>query len=228
MEKLKFLIILFICIFFFQEAQGFDLDIGVSISKPVKNFKQLKTQHVVKQSLDYSCGPAALATLFNYFFDEKITENEIIKTMLVTVDLEKVKERKGFSLLDLKKFAETKGYEVVGYKMDLDYLVELNKPVLVPVRIKDYSHFIIFRGLIDDRVFLADPALGKMTMKVEKFTSLWENGVGLVLSKDSKKKTRSPLKLAENEKAIFADPDIVRQTFGMNTVGSIVLQGDFN
>ncbi|MBU1061480.1 MAG: C39 family peptidase [Candidatus Omnitrophica bacterium] len=218
---------LVICVVVSEEAFPVDISLGGRIKKPVKSFREIKTQNIVKQSFDYSCGPASLATLFSYFFSDTVTEDEIIKGLLITVDLEKIKERKGFSLLDLKNYAKMRGYEVVGYKMDLEYLVSLNKPVLVPINIKDYSHFIIFRGLIGDRVFLADPALGNMTMRVEKFLNLWQNGIGLVLSKADNQNPNAPLKLTEEEKAVFADPSMVGRTFGVDTLGNVHADGEF-
>ena len=210
-----------------QEAASIDLGVGARIHKPVKSVKEIKTQNVTIQSLDFSCGPAALATLLTYYFEENVTEEEIIKYLLLTTDLQKVKEKKGFSLLDLKNFAIYKGYEVVGYKMDLEFLVGLNKPVLIPINVKDYSHFVIFRALKGDRVFLADPALGNMTIKAERFMKLWQGGIGLVLSKEGEENLNPPLKLTDEEKAVFADPRRVKQLFGTYSLSNIYKPGEF-
>jgi predicted double-glycine peptidase len=210
-----------------QDVFSFDFNVGSRFNKSVRNLKEIKTENIVKQTLDYSCGPASIATLLSYYFNDNISEEEVIKYLLVSTDLKKVKERKGFSLLDLKNFAQLRGYNVVGYRMDLEYLVSLDKPVLIPINIKDYSHFVIFRGLKGDRVFLADPALGKMTMKVARFLRLWRDGIGLVVTKSGQENQKSPLKLTEEEKAIFADPAEVRKIFGMNTIGNVYGAGEF-
>jgi len=77
-------------------------------------------------------------------------------------------------------------------------------------------------------VFLADPALGNLTMKVEKFLSLWQGGIGLVVSKSGEENLKNPpLKLTEEEKAIFADPQAVRKLFGMDTLGKVYGRGEF-
>lgn len=136
-------------------------------------------------------------------------------------------ERKGFSLLDLKNFAEMRGYKVVGYKMDLEYMAGLDKPVLIPMKIKDYSHFVIFRGMHGDRVFLADPALGNMTMKVDKFLSLWKDGIGLVVKKPTVRIRSAPLKLTPEEEAVFADPEMVRKMFGVDVIGNMYSEDEF-
>src|SRR3990172_10324258 len=90
---------------------------GVRVNKNIKPMREIKHEKVITQSLDFSCGAAGLSTLLNYYLGDPVTENEIINTLLNTVPLEKVQERRGFSLLDLKKYAESKGYKVSGYKM---------------------------------------------------------------------------------------------------------------
>jgi len=126
----------------------------------------------------------------NYYLEDPVSEEEIIGSLLNLVPLEKVKERKGFSLLDLKTFAKSRGYDVTGYKMDIDFLRSLNQPVLVPIKFKSYRHFVVIKGVMADRVFIADPAVGNMSMKIDKFEKMWNNGIGLVLEKDLPEGTR--------------------------------------
>jgi hypothetical protein len=213
-----------------QVAQAAVLGLGIGssrISKEVTSFKDMRTSNVVTQSLDYSCGPAALATLLSYYFEDKVTEKEIIGFLLLTGNLAKIKSNKGFSLLDLKNFARYKGYEVVGYKMDLEFLAKLNKPVLIPINIKEYSHFVIFRGSKGNRVFLADPALGKMTMLIDKFLKIWQGGIGLVLAKRGEENLHSPLKLSNDEEAVVAGANQPRNLLGIDLLGNIYSQGEF-
>jgi uncharacterized protein len=229
----KVLIITFLslaCMLYTKAA--FSIDVGIDglgsrIHKPVRTLKEIKQQHIVRQSLDFSCGPASLATLLSYYFQDTVTEQQIIKALILTTDLKKIKQRKGFSLLDLKNFAELRGYKVTGYRMDLDYLVSLDQPVLVPLKIKTYNHFVIFRGMNGDRVFIADPALGNMSMKADRFLSLWQGGIGLVLSNPGKRNPNAPLRLSKEEQAIFADPAMVRRIFGIDLIGNVYSEGDF-
>jgi uncharacterized protein len=227
MKKILILLLSSTILWFPSQAFSIQIPIGPGINKPVQNLKTIKRRNVVSQTLDYSCGPASLATLLSYYFQDKVTEKQIIKYLLLTSNLEKIKERKGFSLLDLKNFAKARGYKVTGFKMDLEYLVNLNKPVLIPMKIKDYSHFVVFRGMKGDRVFLADPALGNMTMKVDKFMSLWKDGIGLVVSKKDKRLYNPPLLLTKEEEAVFADPAMIRQIFGVERIGKVYSDGEF-
>jgi len=75
---------------------------GIRLNKKVTSLKDLKRKNVTIQTLDYSCGAAGLSTLLKYHFRDPVSEKEIIDTLLKTVPLKKVLERKGFSLYDLK------------------------------------------------------------------------------------------------------------------------------
>lgn len=173
---------------------------GIRVNKDVKNWGEIKNQNVVRQSLDYSCGAAGLSTVMKYYLQDPITEHQIIDTLLKFVDLEKVQQRRGFSLLDLKKFAQARGYKVTGYKMDFDFLRNLGKPVLVPIKFKNYRHFVIVRAVIGDRVFLADPAMGNLTVKTHRFEKMWLKGIGLLVEQiDSKTKIDYPMEVTEKE-----------------------------
>lgn len=152
----------------------------VRVGKDVKSIRQIRDQNVVRQSSDYSCGAAGLSTILSYDLHDPISEREIMAEIFKTVDMAKVKQRNGFSLLDLKKFAEHRGYKVVGYKMDIDFLRGLKGVALVPIKFKSYRHFVVVKGVIGERVFVADPAMGNMIMSVEWFKRIWQEGVGVV------------------------------------------------
>jgi len=209
-------------------TEALSVNFGPGINKEVKSLKDIREENVVKQSFDYSCGPASLATLLSFYFQDDISEEEIIKSLVLASDLKKLRQRKGFSLLDLKNFAKYKGYDVIGYRMDFEFLTNLDKPVLIPVNITDYAHFVIFRGAKGGRVFLADPSMGNMTMKIDRFLKVWQDGVGLVLAKsDVVVNENSPLQLSEEEKAIFSDPTMVKRLLGIRSMGIIYKSGEF-
>ncbi len=177
---------------------------GMGFNKKVRCLKEIRQENVVTQSLDYSCGAAGLATLFHYYLNDPIPEVEIINSMLNTIPLDKVIARQGFSLFDLKKFAQSRGYLVTGYRMDFEYLKSLGKPVLVPIKFKNYRHFVVVKGVFGDRVFIADPAVGNMTMKKEKFMSMWTNGIGFVVER--------PGQEIKGDYALKVDQDDIRMT----------------
>lgn len=145
--------------------------------KTVQSLLEMRRDKVVVQEWDLSCGAAALATLLNYQHGDPVTEKEVAKGLiqrdeyLANPDL--VRARQGFSLLDLKRYVDQRGYEGIGYgKLDLGAIIE-RSPIMVPVNLKGYNHFVVFRGVAGNRVLLADPAWGNRTMLIEKFEKAW-------------------------------------------------------
>lgn len=157
---------------------------GVTLTEQVHSVKEMRESGVQIQRMDYSCGSAALATIFTSYLSQPYTEAEVINFIARTTDLKKVLVRKGFSLLDLKTFAESHGITAEGYELDYQSLVDFKCPVLVPLYRKNQKirHFVVFRGATEDRVFLADPAIGRQTMLRSEFERLWSPKVGMVFS----------------------------------------------
>ncbi len=129
------------------------------------------------QQWDLSCGAAALATVLAFQFNERVTERELalqlVKRKEYLANPSVVAARQGFSLLDLKRVAESHGYKGVGLgNLTLPDLIE-HAPLIVPVSLHGYNHFVVFRGAMDGQVLLADPAWGNRTMPVETFERGW-------------------------------------------------------
>ena len=159
---------------------------GLRIHKSVRTFKDLKEEHAVRQKYDFSCGAAALTILLRHFYKLNVTEESVVNFIIhkhgPEEAIRRYKEKKGFSLLDLKTAAASVGFKSVAYsEMTLADLVELKAPAVVPIRVRAYDHFVVFRGLRDDRVFLTDPIVGNTTMKAGNFVDAWRNGVGMIL-----------------------------------------------
>ena len=166
-----------LCLAWFAWIALFFVGAPDSEAQPVKSMLEMRQEHVVIQKWDFSCGAAALATVLNHKYNEPITEREIAKAMVkreeYVTNPQFLRAREGFSLLDLKRYVDQRGYEGIGYgKMSLDDLIE-RAPVLVPITLNGYNHFVIFRGIWQDRVLMADPAWGNRTMRTEKFEKAW-------------------------------------------------------
>ncbi len=160
---------------------------GLRLSKNLTTLREIKNRYITFQEYDYSCGAAVISTLLTYYFGEPATEKEVIAGIFKRADLKKVLKRRAFSLLDMKRFAEAKGYKAVGYKMDFDFLVELTQPVIVPVNIRSYKHFVVVKGIVGDRVMIADPAYGNYTLRLTRFLPVWTPRVGFVLKRENPK-----------------------------------------
>jgi predicted double-glycine peptidase len=157
---------------------------GITLSAQVTSLKEQRETGVCLQRLDYSCGSAALSTLFTNYLGQPYSENEIIDYIVRTGNMQLIVARKGFSLLDLKRFAEAHGVRADGYELDVPSLAELNGPVLVPLYRRDINmrHFVVVRGMDADRLYLADPAVGRRAITREEFERVWNPRVGMVFS----------------------------------------------
>jgi predicted double-glycine peptidase len=149
--------------------------------KPVRSLLELRNDKLVRQHWDLSCGAAAVATLMTYQLGAPVTEREAALSMLHASDARLVRARLGFSLLDLKRFAASRGFVAAGYgDLGLDELVAL-APVIAPIRLRGFGHFVIVRGRSGDRLLLGDPAFGNRTMTAQTFEQAWTSRIGFVL-----------------------------------------------
>lgn len=159
---------------------------GIAFSKKVTTWKDLKFRDMVRQTSDYSCGAAALATILTYYFGKATSESDILTYVFThspAARVAEIKER-GLSLLDLKTYAEQQGYKSDGYKVKADRLSRLNRPAIALINYNGYSHFVVLKGVADGQVFLADPARGNITVPVDEFTKIW-NEILLIFKRPS-------------------------------------------
>lgn len=157
---------------------------GVRLRSPVKSMQEMRFAGVVRQKWDQSCASAALSTVLTHYLDSPADETVIAAEMVRYGDPLRVRQRGGFSLLDLKNYAQRHGYRSRGYgRMSLEELSAFRTPAIVPIRTRGYDHFVIFVALIEDRVVLADPAYGNVTLTYRQFERVWQNGVAFMVFK---------------------------------------------
>jgi predicted double-glycine peptidase len=147
----------------------------------VRSLLETRNDKLVRQHWDLSCGAAVVATLLTYQLGSPVSEREAALGMLRKGDGRLVRARLGFSLLDLKLFAATRGFEAAGYgNLTLDELVAL-APVVAPMRIRGFGHFVVVRARLGDRLLLGDPAFGNRTVPVDAFVEAWPSRIGFVI-----------------------------------------------
>lgn len=171
--------------------------------------------HLVKQGYDFSCGSAALAILLNYYLGENFTEKQVIAGLMHYGDPAQIAKRQAFSLLDMKKFVQVLGYQGEGYRGELEDLQTLTTPCIVPIKIFEYRHFVVFRGIYKGHVFVADPWRGDTSYTVDQFLDAWYDKVMFVVTPPEGGPTVSALKL-KPEDLVFIDEDTARETIFMN------------
>lgn len=143
----------------------------------VRSVIEARHENVVLQKWELSCAAAALATILRYQYGVPVTERSVAlglinrEEYLANPDL--VRIRQGFSFLDLKRYVDDLGYEGIGLgQLELEDLL-LRAPIIVPVNLQGFPHFVVFRGATKKLVLLADPAFGNITMSKAKFFNGW-------------------------------------------------------
>jgi len=157
---------------------------ALSLKHEVKPLNEFKDRNIVKQEYDYSCGSAALATLLNHYLGEKFNEQQVIQGLMEYGEIEKIQERRAFSLLDMKRFVEVLGYKGGGFKAEFDDLKGLDKPAIVPIEFLGYKHFVVYRGVYGDHVSLADPYFGNTSYTTGRFKEMWTQKIVFIVSRD--------------------------------------------
>jgi predicted double-glycine peptidase len=166
----------------FPAAAGSTIPIesaATTFNVPLTTLKEMHFLRVVKQSQDFSCGSAAVATLLTYHYGHPIAEESVLKAMFAVGDQEKIRTE-GFSMLDMKQYLESIGLRADGYEVGIDKIAEVGIPGIVLVKTKGYLHFVVLKGIRGDRVLIGDPALGARFMSRADFQDIW-NGIFFVI-----------------------------------------------
>lgn len=161
--------------------------------QPVRSMLEERHDQVVTQKWDISCGAAALATLLTYDNNDSVTEKEVAAGLLKYTTVAKVQAQLGFSLLDLKKYSESRGFVATGLgEVTLIDLAGIG-PAILPVVLRGYNHFVVFRGIQGDRVLLADPAWGNRTMLMSRFLDIWQSRIAFTVRRPGGPQLDHPL-----------------------------------
>ncbi len=181
----------------------------VEVREIVEPSTEFQYKRVIKQTYDYSCGSAALATLLDNYLGEKLSERQVIRGMLQYGDTQQIRTRRAFSLLDMKKFVNVLGYKGVGYKAGIEDLRTLGRPCILPIKIFKYRHFVVLKGIYGGHVFVADPWQGNISFTLPEFIDMWYQNVILVVYPQGAKEL-SGLRLRE-EDLRYIDEETTRQ-----------------
>jgi len=171
-----------------------------------RSLLELRQENVVAQHWDLSCGAAALATILTYEYGDAVSEKAVAEGLLRRTEPLKVKQRGGFSLLDLKHYAQSRGYDAIGFaELDLQQLME-RAPAIVPLQATSANHFVVFRGFLKDgRVALADPAWGNRTMPLAEFEAAWVKHVAFVIERAQGDRSQNRLTLRRDDRLLPSD-----------------------
>lgn len=132
----------------------------------------------IRQSVPFTCGPAALATLIHSYLGQPATEREIAR-MTHTYDAETT------SLADLQDACRVKGLRSRACTMSLPELVRTTESQDLPVLVHLFEpdqHFALFVGKAKRGLMVFDPSYGNRYFTQERFLRRW-SGVALVVGR---------------------------------------------
>jgi predicted double-glycine peptidase len=168
----------------------------------VTSWKELRRQNVVMQQYDYSCGPAAVATILRYYWEDDVTEKQLLESLVKILTPDEIKEdmKKGTSITDLRRAAVELGYLASIGTMSFEQLAQSKIPVVVPIKVNGFDHFVVFRGVACGRVYLADPVRGNVRPTVPEFRGQWKGcAILVVIKKGQQPRECSTLSIRQSE-----------------------------
>lgn len=132
---------------------------------PLRSWKTLRDQHLVKQDFDYSCGAASLATVLG-FYGKEVTELEVMEAM---------GNKEGMASFEEMAEALPKlGFNAQGIALSFKQLKHLKIPVIAYLKAEREDHFTVIRGVSDSHVWLGDPSWGNRTLTRSRFLEMWQ------------------------------------------------------
>jgi predicted double-glycine peptidase len=183
----------------------------------VWSLRELKIRSVILQQYDYSCGSAAVATLLTYHYGHPVTEEVAFRAMFDSGDQEKI-QREGFSLLDMKRFLDAYGYVADGFEVSLDDLSNAGIPAIVLLVDNGYHHFVVIKGMRNNKVLLGDPAVGMRVVPRQQFEASWPSRIVFVIHESP---ARAEFNAARDWS--FRPPSPLGQPLGADTLNTLLL-----
>ena len=109
------------------------------------------------------CGPSCLRMIAEHFGRRYSLESLRQKMYL---------NREGVSLLDISDAAESIGMHTLAVKIGFDKIFDIDLPAVVPWK---QNHFVVVYKVTRRKVYVADPAVGKVTYTHDEFKRNWES-----------------------------------------------------
>lgn len=195
-----------------NDRQQGDAFVRVAVNEPyqydqlvnVEPLSVKKFNNVVRQAYDYSCGSAALTTLLDFYLGRNFQERQVMEGLLRFGETERIVQRRGFSLLDMKRLVTALGHPSGGFKAEAKDLLELDHPAIAPIEYAGFKHFVVIRAVYENRVYLADPALGNISFTLSRFLEVWDNNVLFIVFPNGHKPA-SGLELREEDMRYVSD-----------------------
>lgn len=131
-------------------------------------FRRKRAFPFIRQRDMTECGSTCLAMIFKYYGLYNIQS-----TLRNLAGVSKA----GTSLHTLSELAEDFGFKTSGYKLSFNQLSAITLPCIAHY---EGTHFVVVYKADKERVWIANPAYGKDTLRKTEFTTKW-NGIVLTL-----------------------------------------------
>jgi uncharacterized protein len=154
---------------------------GGDFSVSVMSWWDIPFRTVVRQRYDFSCGSAAVATILTHHYGRPTGEQEPFKAMWAKGDKELIR-KVGFSMFDMKNYLTDLGYATEGFRLKPEDLAKIKRPLIVLIDLNGFKHFVVIKGIKDERVLTGDSVLGLTQYSLDDFAKMW-NGIALAIVK---------------------------------------------
>ena len=110
------------------------------------------------------CGPACLRMIAK-FYGKELNLGTLRELNYIT--------REGISLLSIKEAAQSIGFKSIAIKVDYKQLSDsVPKPCIIHW---NQNHFVVIYKVKGDKIYIADPGIGKIKFKQSEFVRYWAN-----------------------------------------------------
>jgi predicted double-glycine peptidase len=169
-------------------AGGCAIGVPFHSDRPM-SYLGLRWEATVRQSQDFTCGGASLATILTYYWSVPTSETMALaplKDRYPPARLRRLSET-GLSFDDLIYMANRLGFSSEGARVPLSQLSELAGPVIVHLNKGQFQHFVVLRKTGDGVYYVSDPIVGQLTMHADEFgaqytgyaLAVWKSDAGL-------------------------------------------------
>lgn len=133
-------------------------------AQAIESWVERRDEGVVKQSLDYSCGAASLATMLTYELGRSTSEQEVLELWLENVQEAGGRDEgllyQGLSYAEMNQVVERLGFAAGGVAIPLELVPALKHPVIIYFEVFGQPHFSVLRSANSRGIELADPSWG--------------------------------------------------------------------
>ncbi len=151
-----------------QEVSSFEFnstlpEVGLEDeTKEEEEVPQKDFTNIVAQTTDYTCGPAALATLIG-LLGSKSSEMQIMELAGTSME-------EGTSMLGLKRAAKELGFDVKVKNISAEQLSKRSEMSLAYMKGGEgVDHYVVIKRFENETFFVADPAQGNVRYSFEDF-----------------------------------------------------------